>query len=171
MVAFLSSVLAGSTDPDRQRIAAAGRILERNEKLRLRIEAAKTKYVTRSGETRFLWKPEIERIDRVIVKNARGHAFFECGEPMLSKPHSVWCAPLERLTMRQWHHFENVDIESGWPEVGSRMMTRVLTGQDLTDGWVVVQNDVYRYSVVQEGVMRVRSVLFEYLATEVHWSE
>jgi hypothetical protein len=171
LAAFLGSVLAGTTDPDRQRLAAAGRILERSAKLRARIEAAKTEHTTRGGETRFVWKPEIERVNRVIVKNARRHAFFEYGEPMLTEPASVWCAPLERLTMHQRHHFENVDVGSGWPEVGSRMMTRVLTGQDLADGWVIVQDGVYRYSVARAGVMLVRSVLFEYLATEVHWSE
>ena len=51
------------------------------------------------------------------------------------------------------------------------MMTRVMTGQDLCDGWVVVQDDVYRYGVAQCGVMLVRSVLFEYLATEVYWGD
>ena len=53
-----------------------------------------------------------------------------------------------------------------WPEVGSRMMSRVLTGQDLRDGWVIVQEGIYRYRVDQFGGMLVRSVLFEYLATE-----
>ena len=66
--------------------------------------------------------------------------------------------------------FENIDMGSGWPEVGSRMMTRVLTGQDLLGEWVIVQDGVYRYSVVQQGVMLVRTVLFEYLATETYWT-
>jgi hypothetical protein len=49
------------------------------------------------------------------------------------------------------------------------MMTRVLTGQDLQDAWVVVQDDVYRYAVIQDGTFRVRSVVWDYLATEVYW--
>ena len=49
------------------------------------------------------------------------------------------------------------------------MMTRVLTGHDLVDGWVVVQDGSSRYSVVQEGRILVRSVIAEYLATEVFW--
>jgi hypothetical protein len=34
---------------------------------------------------------------------------------------------------------------------------------------VIVQEGVYRYSVVDDGGIQVRTVLFEYLATEVRW--
>jgi hypothetical protein len=54
-----------------------------------------------------------------------------------------------------------------WPEVGSRMATRLLTGEDTAGHWVVVQDGIYRYSVQQTGGLRVRSVLSEYLATEI----
>ncbi len=90
---------------------------------------------------------------------------------MLSEPKHVWTAPLQALTIEQRADFENMDMGSGWPEVGSRMLTRVLTGQDLSGAWVIVQDGVYRYGVAQQGVMLVRSVLFEYLATEVYWSD
>ena len=49
------------------------------------------------------------------------------------------------------------------------MMTRVLTGEDMDSGWVVVQEGTYRYVVQQTGGLRVRSILSEYLATEVQW--
>ena len=62
-----------------------------------------------------------------------------------------------------------MDFAGVLPEVGSRMMTRVMTGQDLADGWVVAQDGVYRYAVAQAGTLLVRTVLFEYLATEVYW--
>jgi hypothetical protein len=51
------------------------------------------------------------------------------------------------------------------------MMTRVVRGQDLSRGWVIVQDGVYRYALEQQGIMLVKSVLFEYLATEVHWDD
>jgi hypothetical protein len=86
LVAFLGAVTAGSSDPDRQAKANAARILNRNPKLRARIERARSEYRTHGGETRIVWKPEARRIDRVILKNARGHAFFEIGEPMLNQP-------------------------------------------------------------------------------------
>lgn len=114
------------------------------------------------------------RVNRVVVKNARGHAFYEYGEPMLREPDEVRAAPLESLTAAQRDAFENIQGDgmiAGWPEVGSRMMTRLVTGQDLRDGWVIVQDGVYRYGVAQSGGILVRSVLFEYLATEVRWDD
>ena len=172
---FLHCVLAGSTDPDRQTDAKVGRALQRHEKLRARIERSKTEYRTIGGDTRCVWKPETERINQIVTKNARGHAFYEYGEPMLTEPEHVWSAPLETMTAAKRDEFENVQTDgeiAGWPEVGSRMMTRVMTGQDLCESWVVVQDGVYQYGVVaQSSEILVRSILFEYLATEVYWSD
>ena len=88
---------------------------------------------------------------------------------MLDEPSYVQSVPLETMTPEQRADFENMDFGWGWPEVGSRMMTRMLTGQDLIKGWIVVQDGTYRYAVAQTGGMLVRSVLFEYLVTEVRW--
>lgn len=90
---------------------------------------------------------------------------------MLEAPAHVWVVPLEALTAEQRAEFETIDLGAQWPEVGSRMLSRVLTGRDLWNGWVIVQDGIYRYAVVQVDVMLVRTVLFEYLATEVYWSE
>jgi hypothetical protein len=87
---------------------------------------------------------------------------------MLSEPDSIAAVPLASLSQEQRSTFEDVGMNV-WPEVGSRMMTRVATGQDLLNGWVVVQKDVYRYAVLQEGTLTVRSVIRDYLGTEVRW--
>lgn len=171
LTAFLGCILTGSTDPERQHVPSAARILRRSAKLRERLDRAKAECRTRAGETRYVWTPEEERIDRIVLKNARGHAFFEYGEPMLEQPQHIWSAPLEALTVQQREDFERNDMGELLPEVGSRMLTRVMTGQDLSDGWVIVQDGIYRYSVAQQGAMLVKSVLFEYLATEVWWSD
>ena len=171
LVVFLNCVLAGSTDPLQQRNSRVERILKNNSKLRARIDGSRKEYRTLGGETRSVWTPEQERVNRVIVKNARGHALFEYGEPMLRKPQSVWSAPLETLTTEQRAAFETIEMGGGWPEVGSRMLTRVVTGQDLSGSWVIVQDGIYRYAVAQQGVILVRSVIFEYLATETFWSD
>jgi hypothetical protein len=148
LVALLSSVLAGSTDPTAQRNASAARSLARSPELRARIERSGSVYKTMGGEKRIVWKPELHRVSRVIVKNARGHAFFELGEPMVTRPSHVWAYPLESMTATEREDFEGISAAehvSPWPEVGSRMMPRVLTGQDMAGPWVVVQQDVYRY--------------------------
>ncbi|KAA1054434.1 hypothetical protein [Azospirillum argentinense] len=169
-VAFLSSVISGTTEPNAQLSPAAERILRDNERLRARIERSKTEYQTPAGEAHIVWRPEQDRIDRVIVKNARGHAFFEFGEPMLDRPARVLSMPLPTLTFDERTCFENMPSAVIWPEVGSRMMTRFLTGQDLNGPWVVVQDGLYRYAVTQYGGgLLVRSVMAEYLGTEVFW--
>lgn len=173
-VSFLSAVLAGSTDPNLQEITSAGRAFQRNQKLKTRIDRSKTVHVTSNGELRLHWKPEYERINHVILKNARGHAFFEFGEPILEEPMHVWARPIASLSHGERDEFEGFTERgalTAWPEVGSRMMTRVVTGQDLVGDWVIVQEGTYRYAVAQVGGMRVRSVIREYLATEVLWDD
>ena len=171
---FLRCVLAGTTNPDDHRDARVAGAMKRHVNLRARIERSKTEYKTRGGETRFIWKPETERVRRVVIKNARGHALFEYGEPMLTEPEHVWIGPIGCMTEEERVSFVSGDEGNlaGWAgEIGSRTMTRVMTGQDLCDGWVVVQEGVYRFRVDQCGTLRVRSILHEYLATEVYWSD
>lgn len=171
-VTFLSCILAGSTDPEKQPNASAARALIDSAALRARIELSRSEYVTLRGETHILWNPDMDRIERVALKNARGHAYFEYGEPMLEAPARVWILPLESMTVTERQNFEGLGNQGNlapWPEVGSRMMTRLVTGEDMAGHWVVVQEGIYRYSVQQAGGLRVRSVLSDYLATEVRW--
>jgi hypothetical protein len=169
-VAALSATLSGTTDPERQIIASSGRILAANAKLRTAVDRCRISYRTIGGENRTVWRPNLDRIKRVALKNARGHAYYEIGEPMMEKPAYVNVFPLCELTAEERNEFEDVGQEGVWPEVGSRMMTRLITGEDLTShGWVMVQEGVYRYSADQRGKMTVRSVLYDYLGTEVRW--
>ncbi len=172
-VAFLSCVLAGSTDPEKQPNPSAARALADSAALRARIEQSRTEYVTMGGETRLVWQPDMDRIQRVVLKNARGHAYFEYGEPMLDPPAHIWVLPLEAMSGAERQEFEGLHGEGSlaiWPEVGSRMMTRLATGEDMSGSWVTVQGGVYRYSLqAARGGLQVRSVLCEYLATEVQW--
>ena len=168
--AFLGAVLAGSTEPHRQRGPVGRGILLRNEQLRSSIERAKTEFRT-IGETRTVWTPDARRFEQVIVKNARGHVYFEFGEPVFDEPTNVMARPLIGLTEEERAIFELADAGPGWPEVGSRMLTRVVEGQDLSNGWVVVQEGVYRYAVTQTGAFVVKMVMAEYLAAEVIWSD
>lgn len=168
LVAFLGCVLAGTTDPSRQVHPPAARILAYNSELRGRIERARVAFDTPLGE-RIEWRPEREPVEATLLKNARGHAMFEYGEPMLQQPDEIMAVPLVSLSAQERVEFEDASTD-GWPEVGSRMMTRVMTGQDISGaGWVVVQDGVYRYAVMQRGLLIVRMVHFEYLAAEVSW--
>lgn len=84
---------------------------------------------------------------------------------------TLWSAPLQVMTAAERFCFERLEWNGLLPEVGSRMLTGVFTGQDLVDGWVRVQEGSYRYMIAQHGLMLVRTVIAEYLATEVYWSD
>jgi len=57
-----------------------------------------------------------------------------------------------------------------WPEVGSRMMQRLVTGTDLkADGWIEVQPGRYRFHASVENGVDVRIVIHEYLACHIQW--
>ncbi|MEZ5767187.1 MAG: hypothetical protein R3D80_05580 [Paracoccaceae bacterium] len=50
-------------------------------------------------------------------------------------------------------------------------MQRLVTGEDMrSDGWVIVQPGIYRFAVMDIGQFVVRTVIREYLATEVIWN-
>ena len=167
---FLNCVLVGSTSPEDHSDPDIQRSLQRHARLRARIEASK-RFVILDGEERLTWTPEFERIHRVVVKNARGHAFYELGQPVLEEPEDVWVTPLEGVSETERSDFEvGPGGVVGWPEVGSRAMTRVVTGIDMHRGWVVVQPSVYRYRVEHDGLL-VRTIIREYLATEVRWAD
>ena len=179
LIAFLGSVLSGSTRPDPVRFPAASGILAHSPRLGNRIDRSRTVQGNSWGDVEVLWEPELDRIERVLVKNARGHVLYEIGEPMLEPPSHVSVCPIQALTPRQLEQFENVPRGTGWPEVGSRMMQRAFIihrpgdAQEVYfDGWQDVQDGVYRYAVAQvsDGIL-VRMVLREHLAAEVLWDD
>ena len=108
-------------------------------------------------------------LGRVLLKNARGHAYFEYGEPLMDDPVRMWFTPLQCLNPEERASFEDTGGDAVWPEVGSRMMTRLAIGHDLVGSWIEVQPAVYRYSVFQDGGIIVRIVLYDYLAAEIAW--
>ena len=167
---FLGCVLAGSTDPSKQADPRIERALSRNSALRYQIESSKLEQCTLGDERSISWRPDLQRINNVILKNARGHAYFELGEPIFDHPQRVWCASLQRLTASERFYFERFEWDGTFPEIGSRLFTRYLSGKDLVEGWVLVQENRYRYFVNHTDTTVVRTVISEYLATEVCWN-
>ena len=124
------------------------------------------------GDPEVQWTPEIERIARVIVKNARGHALFELGLPLLSDPAYVGFSPILVMSDEQTAHSQSEPESMLWTEVGSRMMQRMVIGDLQPGGWVEVQPGTYRYAVYQLGNQTlIRMLLRDYLACEVAWDE
>jgi hypothetical protein len=166
---FIECVLCGTAEPESLRRPKIKRILDEKPKLREQIQGS----VTRDGDA-LLWKLETERVRKVILKLATGHAAYELftqDQP----PSHIEFSPLIVLSEQQ-----RGDFESGpwgqfapWPEIGSRAFVRAC-GAKVDEfaqfgGWVVVQPGRYRYAVNETGGVLVRIVLSEYLACEVSW--
>ena len=73
LFALLNAVLAGTTDPDKQKTSKASRMFRKQTGLRVRIEKSKSETKTHFGEIEIAFMPELERVNNVIVKNARCH--------------------------------------------------------------------------------------------------
>lgn len=167
---FLACVLVSSADPAAQTDKSVQSALARDARLHAEVVAAMRETLP-SEPT--MWEPDQKRLSTVLVKNARGHLWYEHAEHRPQQP-TVAYAALEALTDERREAFENpsdVNIEV-LPEVGSRALQRVFSG-DAFDGWTYVQDDFYRFAIdhLDSGAVRVRSVIFEYLATEVLWTE
>lgn len=177
---LIESVIAGSTDPDRIRRPGVADILRRTPSLRARIEAAKS---SQNGQTQF--GVESDRMRKVILKLARGHAAFELSQPCRQEPSALWWSPLGLMSEDQRDSFDASDVVEMVGEVGSRALQRTwvtqLTlrsaiGEErilglLINDWVDVQDGCYRYLAIDRGdEVTVKIVVAEYLACEITWS-
>lgn len=157
---LLDCVISGSIEPtdiEREKIA---NILVRKPKLASRLKESSQVLL----DNRTWFAIESDRIRKVVLKLAKGHAAFEWGEPRLEEPNSVLFIPLVQLKQEQIELFDSVLPTQFYPEVGSRGMQRVIE-----DGpcWIVAQPQRYRYLTINSTI--VRFVIREYLACEVVW--
>ena len=173
LLCVLHAVMAGSLYPDPVRYPEAAAILRSN------------RHVVRSlkrgadGQLRlfenlqpFTLFPDTDKVRRVILKNARGHAYHEIGEPLLDAPDHLAFVPLEQLSPGQRNAFETVGTSaelSVWPEVGSRMTIQLLDEEAMVGGWITVEPGRYRYSIDWSDAVTVKTVIWDYLATETRW--
>ena len=167
----LHAVLAGSLHPDPKTHPEAANVLRSNRDIvRALKKTPEGQLVLLDDLHPFTVYPEPERMRRVVLKNARGHAYHELGEPPENEPALVVFAPLLLLDGDERDAFEDIGSCFGWPEVGSRMTLRVSDGIDMVRGWIEVERGRYRYAVDWSEGVTVRTVIWEYLATETHWA-
>ncbi|WP_349921866.1 hypothetical protein [Aeromonas veronii] len=175
---LIEAVVAGSAEPSAIRRSNIANILERSPALRNRIEASKT---ISSGVS---FHPEVERIERVLVKLALGHAAYELAQECRDHSASIWWYPLDQLNQEQREEFDAPEVVTLLGEIGSCGMQRLqvveiklasLSGEDISkkiilNDWVEVQPQRYRYLASDQGkVISIRIVIGEYLAAEITW--
>jgi hypothetical protein len=173
LLCVLHAVMAGSLYPDPIKHPEAATILRSNRhivrSLKKRPDGQLFLFDNLQPFTLF---PDTEKVRSVIVKNARGHAYHDIAEPLLETPDHVTFVPLEHLTKEQRDAFEGVGagVElSVWPEVGSRMTVQLMDEEEMVGGWVTVKPGRYRYSIDWHEAVVVKTVIWEYLATETRW--
>ena len=107
-VALLGCIMSGTVEIDEQPDPRIARMLADNPGLRERISSSRRVDASPSGRSIVWWGCEASRLEKVIVKNARGHVLFECNEPIGSEPVRAWFAALESLSDAQRREFEDV---------------------------------------------------------------
>ena len=119
----------------------------------------------------FFFNGEKERMESIVLKLAKGHVAFLNNEPMMSEPSVVDFCPFDSLSEETLIEFENTPLVTLLPEVGSRLMQRIiLTHGNGYQPWITVQENRYRFVVFLDGPRTiVRIVISEYLACEVIW--
>lgn len=164
-VACLLEVAAcGSVNPSDLRRQKIARTLEE----RPAIAAKLTDSLKSSGE--FLVSQEDRaRLSTVLEKIARGLWAYEVGETAQSSSATVRYAQIAGLQADQLEAFMALEQPDLLPEVGSRMMIRVLTAADKAKGsWIELQAGRFSYSVeVFSDGGRVKMILGNYMAVEV----
>ncbi len=164
---FIECVINGSVDPENAAREKIARILQAKPALRARIEKCRIE-----NADKIYFTPERQRIERVLIKLARGHAAYELAVPQLGPPSVVSVFPLMELTHEMRDDFEIKPMTSSYPEVGCRAMQRLfIEDRNFIDGWVVVQNGRYRYMAIHEPFVEIRIVLSEYLGCRIAWED
>lgn len=169
LACLLECVLAGKAEPSIIQRAKIGKLLATKPPLLARLQNAMSTVTSPP-----VWNVENDRVRRVVLKLARGHAAYELNEPQLEDPDDLDFRPLPTMTESERGEFEafSSNLLHPWPEVGSRRLQRMLVvgSEGFEAGWIDVQEGNYRYSVSQDGGPTVKIVLREYLACQVRWS-
>ncbi|MDU2065599.1 MAG: hypothetical protein E6713_12290 [Sporomusaceae bacterium] len=123
------------------------------------------------------YRLQSDAFDKVLQKLAKGHAVYEMDEVFYEfddmQSNYKFCV---ELTQEELDLFNEPAILECFPEVGSRMLNRVIEGYDnnnrLRTGWVIVQEGRYRYmTYLYNNSIVVRIVINEFLYAEVHWGQ
>lgn len=167
LACLVECVLAGEVEPSLIERSSVAKTLAGNRRLQRELAQCR-----REHDGQILWNPDAVRVSRIAEKLARGLVDYELNEPQLHAPDLTSSRPLMLMAYGELRAFEG---EPGglafWPEIGSRAFHRLLLGgnDEFENGWIVVQQDRFRYRVTQESGIWVRMVLREYLAMEIAW--
>ncbi len=181
VVCLIECILAGSVEPNKLMRKSVAATLQRAKGLRLRLQNALR--ISNEGP---VFEVETERLKRVLLKLAKGHAAYELSQPCHEDPAHFWFGPLSSLSHEVLDRFNEPHIQKMFGEVGSRNLQRMIVceaklaatenvqpkiARMLVNDWIEVQSGNYRFLAIDEGrEVVIRLVIREYLACEVGWS-
>jgi hypothetical protein len=145
---LLEVAICGSADPARVRRQKIASAIQKRPGHGARLAASLS-----PGRGVLLNDDDTRRISAVVEKIARGLWSYETSESAgLSAATSSW-ALLECLTPLQADSFRRLAEPKLLPEVGSRMLTRVLTSDSglAPPRWIVVQPGRFSYAAARSG--------------------
>jgi hypothetical protein len=160
---LLEVAVCGTIDPDDLRRPKVARILTAKPPL-----AAKLASSLGSDGQYLLAKEDSARLSAVIEKIARALWAYETGETARRGSAAVSYAQIAQLSSAQLDSFWTLTQPDIFPEVGSRMCSRVLVGEDgvVPVSWIDVQRARFSFAI-EIAFPRVKMVLGDYLAAEV----
>jgi hypothetical protein len=164
-VACLLEVAAcGTADASGVERAPIARTLAARPRLRARLSAA---HDPSTGSVAV----EHDRVQRVLEKVGRGLWTFETATSSDAAAVTSVYAPLSACDSRTLEDFEMLAPLDLVPEVGSRLMVRVIEEWSMQNRWQVVQPGRFAYAVeAGSSEPRVKMVLRGYLAAIVSFS-
>ena len=174
LLCLLHAVFAGTFYPDPGVHPAAANVLRSNRGVvRELMTLTEARADFGQKDNPFTVFADARKISRVVTKNARGHVYYEIGEPFFGDPSRVAFQALGSMDEDQLRAFEHAGDrpKSVFPEVGSRMMNRVIGADLAPGGWIDVEPGRYRYSIDWSQGVTVRTVIWDYMATETSWCD
>ncbi|HDL7361909.1 hypothetical protein ACS764_03270 [Yersinia enterocolitica] len=166
---FLHCVISGTTKPESLTDERVARALIRNQKLREAIEGS---HKDINGNA--VWYPDIDRVKHIVLKIALGHIYYELAEVMQEEPDIFEIFPLGLIGENERIEFETRAscVISSWPEIGSREYLRItgeIIDENLRDGWFIIQDNIYRFSIEYYPRVEIKIVFNEYLGCHLVW--
>lgn len=129
---------------------------------------------------------ESKRMEKIIIKLARGHVAFELSQYCRYIPSYIWWGDINTLSKSQRDDFISDDLIGVLGEIGSRSSRRLIVIECLLketnsnnfkksnfvfNPWIEVQRDRYKYIVSEyEDNIKVRIIIRGFFACEVIWN-
>lgn len=122
------------------------------------------------------YKIEMNRLDNILIKLAKGHAAFELSEYNFDKYSiSIKTFSRDQVSREEWNIFNGVEELTYAHEIGSRSIDNIYIIENsykpvAVIDWNIVQEGRYKYlSTINNEKIIIKIVLNEYFAALINW--